>query len=190
MVVTRQLSLLSGLLIALSMVANAATAATIVPSISGGLMQQPTSNYYLACYGLTLDAETKDSGFIARGSYTERPKFSRDGFSEQDRSIMAFLGTTAVKDVVFSKDSVRAFIGGGHVSGYVEKTSRADGQASQIRTYNLPGIAASVEYGLRFKSTALSLGHTTFVGFGGSEQTSALVAWPYNFYSLAFGFLL
>lgn len=190
MAIRRQLPLTVGLLITFMILTNVAAAVTIVPSISGGLMQQPTSNYYLACYGLNIDAETKDSGFIARGTYVERPKFSSDGFSEQDRSIMGFLGTTALKDALFTTDSVRAFIGGGQVSGYVKKIRNSTTQVAQLRTYNLPGLAASVEYALRLKSTAISLGHTTFIGFAGSEQTSALVAWPYNFYSFAFGFML
>lgn len=158
---------------------------SVDPAISGGVMQQPTSNYYLACYGLSLDLSNQGASFITRLSYAERPEFNRNGFSEKDQVSLAMAGTTAAK---FKHGTVKAFFGGGSVSGYVARIADDDKTVLERRTYQLPGPAAAVEYVLAAGHFSVALNHTTFIGYGGKEQTEALVAWPYNFYLLSGGY--
>jgi len=155
---------------------------TITPTISGGLMQQPTSNYYLACYGLALDLQV--SSAIVRASYIERPEFSRNGFAEKD-SVGLFMAGMSAKKIL--KGELRAFFGGGNVSGYVTELDE-NRKKIQQRTYQLPGPAAAVEYSVRLGKISFTINHTTFIGYGGREQTEALVAWPYNLYFLSTGY--
>lgn len=184
MTTSRRLPRLVGLLLAQFLLARTAPAVTIVPGVSGGVMQQPTSNYYLACYGLSFDATSKDGGFIVRGSYIERPQFSQDGYSEQDRAISLMAGSTAMKIL---GGVVRGMIGPGRVSGFVARTAADNKTVIERRSYELYGPAASIEYAYMIKKAVLALNHTTLVGFAGKDQTNALVAWPYNFYALTFG---
>lgn len=158
---------------------------SIDPAINGGVMQQPTSNYYLACYGLSLDLTNKDSSLITRLSYTERPEFNRNGFSEKDQLSLFMAGMTAAK---FKYGRVRAFFGGGSASGYVARIADDNKIVLDRRRYQLPGPAAAVEYVLATGRFSVAINHTTFIGYGGKEQTEALVAWPYNFYLLSGGY--
>jgi hypothetical protein len=154
------------------------------PGLSGGIMQQPTSNYYLACYGVAVDAAANDGGFIARASYVERPAFSHDGYSEQDRAGVLMAGGTAAKTM---GGAVRGFLGLGHVSGFIARTEDDNKTVVEQRNYQMYGPAASIEYAVALKRAVFALNHTTLVGFAGRSQTTALVAWPYNFFSLTFG---
>lgn len=158
---------------------------SIEPAISGGLMQQPTSNYYLACYGLSVDLSNQDETFMSRLSYAERPEFNRNGFAEKDSIGLFMAGTTAAK---FKYGTVKAFFGGGSAYGYVAKVDSDNRTILDRRTYQLPGPAAAVEYVLVAGHFSFAVNHTTFIGYGGKEQTEALVAWPYNFYLLSSGY--
>jgi hypothetical protein len=161
---------------------TAVNGVTIVPTISGGLMQQPTSNYYLACYGLAVDLQA--SSFIARVSYTERPEFSRNGFAEKDSLGLVMAGMSAKKIL---KGDLKVFFGAGSASGYVAGLDDQNKKNEQ-RTYQLPGPAAAVEYSISLGKVSFAINHTTFVGYGGKDQTQAFVAWPYNLYFLSTGY--
>jgi hypothetical protein len=154
----------------------------VAPSISGGLMQQPTSNYYLACYGLSIDIQS--SAFITRMSYIERPEFSKNGFAEKDGLGLVMAGTSARK--IFRGD-LKVFFGGGAASGFVAELDEQQ-KKSQQRTYQLPGPAAAVEYSIRIGNVSFAINHTTFIGYGGKDQTAAFVAWPYNLYFFSTGY--
>lgn len=155
---------------------------TVAPSISGGLMQQPTSNYYLACYGLSVDVQA--ANFITRVSYIERPEFSKNGFAEKDGLGLVMAGMSARK--IF-KGELKVFFGGGAASGYVAELNENNKKSDQ-RTYQLPGPAAGVEYSISLGKVSFALNHTTFIGYGGKDQTAAFVAWPYNLYFLSTGY--
>jgi hypothetical protein len=157
----------------------------LAPAITGGLMQQPTSNYYLACYGMNIDLENQNGAFIARAAYAERPEFNRNGFAEKDRTGLLLAGTTAAK---IYGGSVRVFFGGGTASGYVSKIASDNKTTLDRRSYQLPGPSAAVEFAVNIGKIHFSLNHTTFIGYGGKIQTEAMVAWPYNFYFISAGY--
>lgn len=161
-----------------------ASAVTLLPQVNGGVMQQPTSNYYLECYGVSFDVQNKDAGFIVRASYIERPEFKANSFAEKDRAGLLLLGTTATK--IFG-GSLRAFFGAGNVSGYVARFDSDNKTILEKRSYQLPGPSASIEYQVVLARVTFAFNHTTFIGYGGKDQTEAMVAWPYNFYSLSTG---
>ncbi len=168
--------------IAACFIETVAVGVSVAPSFSGGLMQQPTSNYYLACYGLAIDVQA--STFIGRVSYTERPEFSRNGFSEKDGLGLIMAGMSAGKIL---KGELKVFFGGGVASGYVAELDENRKKTSQ-RTYQLPGPAAAVEYSVSLGKVSFAINHTTFIGYGGRDQTAAFVAWPYNLYFLSTGY--
>ena len=60
-----------------------AQAITMHAGTSGGLMQQPTSNYYHAVYGGYLQVST-DSEVVTKRSHSERPEFNANGFSDKE----------------------------------------------------------------------------------------------------------
>jgi len=155
---------------------------TIAPTLSGGIMQQPTSNYYLACYGLAIDMRA--SSVIARMSYTERPEFSRNGFADKDALGLVMVGMAARK---LLNGELKVFFGAGSASGYIAELDENEKKGEQ-RTYRIPGPAASAEYSVQLGSLSFAINHTTFIGYGGKDQTSAFVAWPYNLYFLSTGY--
>ncbi len=149
-------------------------------------MQQPTSHYYHAVYGVNADASTESQGLILRMQYLERPEFKYAGFADKEYGWFASVGTK----VTGPKDrGLFAFFGGGRMTGYTraEPATRLGDGTARKRAFALPGPLASLEYAVRWKSFDVALSHAAFVGFVDNEQTEAYVAWPYNVFALNLG---
>lgn len=168
--------------------ATSATAATFGILTTAGVMQQPTSHYYHACYGTSIDASTEKQGFVARVSYIERPEFSttvtsetseKTQFHDKEYAIFGLFGTKATKT---RSHGLYVFFGGGRVNGYINSSSGLD------RKFSLPGASAVAEYQLHKNNFILAAGHQTFAGYVDDVQLKALVAWPYNFFHASIGY--
>jgi hypothetical protein len=160
-----------------------AQAITMHAGTSGGLMQQPTSNYYHAVYGGYLQVSTDNESLLLKASHSERPEFNANGFSDKETFSMGFLGSH------FSKEKDRglyAFIGGGETYGYI-KSEEAEGEIQQIRAFKMNGPAFSMEYLFRIGPLDLAINHMLFVGYGGEVEFESNVAWPYNITQLQIG---
>jgi len=152
---------------------------------TGGVLQQPSSHYYHAIYGgqggFNLDSEA----LHVRFGYFERPEFKAVGYIDKDYGYHALIGTKVTK----TKDhGLRAFVGFGRVEGYVrvDKTQIATSGASE-RTYAINGPIAAIEYAWRWKHLEGAVGHQSFTGYAGKDQTEARVAWPYNIFQMSLG---
>lgn len=166
----------------------AASAATFAVLTSGGVLQQPTSHYYHACYGLGLEAASDKQGVIGRIHYIERPEFETEVESEtgerirfQDKDYGGFV-TVGTKLTKQPKHGLFAYFGAGRVAGYI-RTS--DGQS---RGFALPGLTTIVEYQAQVASFVFAAGHQTFAGYVDTAQLYAFVAWPYNVFNASMGY--
>ena len=165
---------------------SAAFAIAIKGSTSVGLMQQPTSHYYLFSYGGQADVSTDGDGFIARIQYVERPEFRTTGFRDKDYGTFGLVGTKLGK---ISTHGFYAFFGVGQMAGYTKAVADAPGIIQDAtRNYSLNGPTASLEYLARLGPVDFSVGHQTFIGFVDKGEMQAYVAWPYNFFSTSVGF--
>lgn len=165
--------------------APSARAVTCKVVSTGGLMQQPTSHYYLAVYGGAVDVATDNDKFIGRVQYVERPEFTNSGYSDKDYGAFGMIGTkvTAARD-----HGLFAFIGAGRMQGYVRANDETQGQtASDERRYSLPGPTVAVEYALTWNHMNFAVNHQSFIGYVDKVQTDAYVAWPYNFFQATVG---
>lgn len=143
---------------------------------TGGLMQQPTSNYYHAVYGGYLQAATDNEGFITRLAYTERPEFRSVGFADKETFTLGMIGSKFTKG---KSHGLYAFVGGGQTRGYVRRLESIDGEVNQ-RSFVLGGPSFSMDYAFHFGALDFGISHTLFVGYGGRTEFDARVAWPYN----------
>lgn len=150
-----------------------------------GVMQQPTSHYYLGMYGVTADLGTDSQKLMARISYLERPKFKSAGFVDQDFGWFGLVGTKVTKE----KDrGLYAFFGFGRMGGTVKLVpSGAPPPAKTTSSYLINGPTAALEYAVHFGHFYVALGHQTFIGYVDQDQLNAFVAWPYNFFQLNAG---
>lgn len=157
---------------------------TVKIGSSGGLMQQPTSHYYHAAYGVSVDLATDSQKGIVRAHYIERPEFRSLGFADKDYGWFGQVGTK----VLGAKDhGLFAFFGMGRMEGYVKADpDRIDSDVNE-RKYALPGPTASIEYAWALGPIDLSVNHQTFIGYVSQEEVEAYVAWPYNFFMLQAG---
>jgi hypothetical protein len=159
---------------------------------TGGVMQQPSSHYYLAIYGGTVDAGTSDERFLARIAYFERPEFRDAGFADKDMGWFAMAGTKikgAGETAGPYGRGLYAFFGVGEMAGYV----RADADAvapdtPRERDYRLAGLTAALEYDLKLAGVVVGFGHQTFVGYVDRTQAEAFVAWPFNTFQMRLGY--
>lgn len=173
------------LALALCLASDVALATTLKIASSGGLMQQPTSHYYHAIYGVSVEGGTDAQGLVVRGAYLERPEFKNAGFRDKDYGYFAQIGTKITK----TKDrGLYAYIGGGRMMGYVkaDPETELEGEARE-RDFGLSGPTATLEYVVRWKMLDLAANHQTFIGYGDKAQTEAYVAWPYNFFQVSAG---
>src|SRR4051794_6947997 len=82
-----------------------------------GLMQQPSSHYYLAVYGATGEMAWRERALFLRGSFVQRPQYRAAGYLDQDSGEFAFIGTKVTKQ----KDhGLLVMAGWGSMQGYVE----------------------------------------------------------------------
>lgn len=154
---------------------------------AGGLMQQPTSHYYHAVYGVSLDVATESQKGIIRAHYIERPEFRSLGFADKDYGWFGQIGTKVLGP---ADHGLFAFFGAGRMEGYVRVIDRERIDSDVVaRKYALPGPTASVEYVWRLGGVVdLAVNHQTFVGYVSKEEVEAYVAWPYNFFMLEAGY--
>ena len=186
-VLTSWVSAVLTALVCLALRPEAAEAVTLKVASTGGLMQQPTSQYYHAVYGGYVEIASASQRLIGRGQYVERPEFSNVGYVDKDYGAFAQVGAklTAAKT-----HGLLAFVGYGRMSGYIraESATRAQTDVSE-RHYAIPGPIAAVEYAVRLGRIDLAVNHQTFVGFADRTQTDAYVAWPFNFFQVSAGVL-
>jgi hypothetical protein len=171
-----------------SLAATPAVALSIRAATTGGVMQQPTSHYYLACYGGRLDLATDADGLVMRASYVERPEFRSVGYADKEYGYFALVGTRVTKGK--TGPALTAFIGAGRMHGYVARldTDSAPEGATNRRSFQLPGLSTALEYGGRWHGLDLAVGHQAFIGYVDDEQLDAYVAWPYNFFQVSAGY--
>jgi len=161
---------------------GAATAMGAAGGPVGCLMQQPTSNYYHACYGAHLDLGNQKT-FVMRTIYVERPEFDALGYRDKEFAYFLMAG----RDVTKSKGhGLTAFAGIGQLEGYI--TANAETGSIETRRYEVPGPTFAAEYYLKVGPLNLSAGHQTLIGYHNSRQLSARVAWPYNFFTTTVGY--
>ncbi len=171
--------------LALCLASDVALAASFKVASTGGVMQQPTSHYYHAIYGISFEGGTDAEGMLVRGSYLERPEFRNAGFRDKDFGYFVMAGTKITK----TKDrGLYAYFGGGRMMGYVkaDPETELEGEATG-REFGLSGPTATLEYVVRWKRLALAANHQTFIGYGDKTQLDAYVAWPYNFFQVSAG---
>jgi hypothetical protein len=166
----------------------AASAATFTVITSGGVLQQPTSHYYHACYGLGLEAASDRQSIIGRISYIERPEFGtevesetgeRIRFRDKDYGGFVTVGTKLTKQ---PKHGLFAYFGGGRVAGYIRTSN------GESRGFALPGLTTIVEYQAQVGRFVFAAGHQTFAGYVDTAQLYAFVAWPYNVFNASMGY--
>ncbi len=150
---------------------------------SAGLMQQPTSNYYHAVYGGFLQTSTDNEGLIFRASYSERPEFSANGYADKETFTVGSIGSKFSRT---QKHGLYAFMGAGETYGYIRR-EEASIDASNFRSFRMTGFTTAMEYLANVGPVTVSLNHTLFVGYGGSEEFESNVAWPYNLTQLQIG---
>jgi hypothetical protein len=159
-------------------------AALFQPALLSGVMQQPTSSYYHLIYGAQADFGSSDGAILLRGSYFERPAFKRVGYVDQDYGWSALLGSKLAST---KSHGFFAFFGAGRVAGYIKPVTPVEDGSSQSRSFNMPGLTASMEYKWLGDRLFLGAGHQTIICFGDSAQTEAFVAWPFSLFTLSVG---
>ena len=157
-----------------------ASAISYVVSPLAGLMQQPNSQYYHAAYGASVNIMSKNLRHGLTAVYFERPKFSGEGFEEQET-------LAHIQWQIFASRSkygdLMAGFGFGKASGYV---SNSTGRSS----YSMNALVTSAEIVKRWKSFELAAGHTIYVGGKSEQELNAYVAWPFLTLQLRMGFVI
>ena len=167
-----------------------AQAASFSIGTTGGVMQQPTSHYYHATYGLEATTGTESQRFLLRASYVERPEFSADGYADKDSGWFGQVGSKLTKK---ANQGLYAFIGGGRMAGYTKLTTTTTASApntadSKIASnYIQSGVSASIDYAVRWGQFDLAAGHQVFIGVVDRTQLQGYVAWPYTFFHIRAG---
>ena len=155
---------------------------------TGGLMQQPSSNYYLATYGLSAEAGTDTGSFLTRLTYIERPEFRDAGYADKDYGWFALVGTKLTKAPTHG---LYAFFGVGRMAGYVETDQAKNKTAGNLRrTFGVYGPTAALEYVAHWGRYDIGVGHRTLIGYVDNTELKSLVAWPYNFFEFHLGVTL
>lgn len=169
-----------------------ASAAVVRVASTGGVMQQPSSHYYLAIYGGSVDVGTSDERFLVRGAYLERPEFEDAGFADKDMGWFAMAGTKVKGAGEASGPNGRglfAYFGVGEMAGYVRADADAVGpDTARERNYRLGGLSAALEYDLSLAGVVFGVSHQTFIGYVDRTQTDAFVAWPFNTFQMRLGY--
>ncbi len=152
--------------------------------VGAGLMQQPSSQYYLMAYTANVSLEfTPAKAGISLTAFG-RPKFSAENFEDQD-----FGGLAELRKGVAARGnfSLGASVGGGQMRGYVKSTDGDGGRGD----YRMDGVSATID--LRYETGKdgrfnAQLSHTMFSGLSTSLETKARVAWPWSFVMLGIGY--
>ena len=166
-----------------------AKAASFGIGTTAGVMQQPTSHYYHATYGLEATTGTEAQRCLLRASYVERPEFSADGYADKDYGWFCQVGSKLTKK---ANQGLYAFIGGGRMAGYTKLTTAASSAAETANSkvasnYIQSGMSASIDYAVRWGQVDLAAGHLVFIGVVDRTQLQGYVAWPYTFFHIRAG---
>jgi hypothetical protein len=163
-------------------VSTPANALNFGTSLDGGLVQQPTSQYFHAGYGVSLWAATTSARFGLRATYFERPKFRSNSFEDQDRG-----GAFLAYGSIWSKSRLRLLAGAGfgRFNGYVRPQTTSS--EFETRNYGIPGAVVWAQLTQNFGPLQLGLSHWTLAGYAGQEQFDALVVWPFSVFSFSIG---
>lgn len=176
------------LLLAPGVTVCGAYAATFEATTLSGVIQQPTSQYYHAIYGLNARFATDGQGLIGTLRYLERPEFQAEGYKDKDYGGFVLIGTKLTK---WTGHGIFAHFGYGKMFGYTRAASpetRAGFAADSSRSsYSIRGLTAALEYNVRIGSYDFGLGHQTFIGYVDAFQLSSLVAWPFNVFNINLG---
>jgi hypothetical protein len=147
-----------------------------------GVMLQPNSQYFHLVYGSTLSIRPSSSPLFASITYALRPRFSANGFSDQDEGYFFTLGKEIILGPHLRAD---ASAGAGLQQGYLEED-----HFHERRDYSLRGIATKADLVYSYQQASLSISHLCFLGIDNREQLRAHVGWPYNFFHLGVGVAL
>lgn len=149
-----------------------------------GLIQQPSSQYFLLGYsGTALFTHAKSTAGIAT-TVLGRPAFESGGYTEQDYGgLVEFRkGVRVWKSIQLS-----AGLGLGEMRGYVRR-----GGDNPVRSdYRMRGASTTFQVSWvppKASGASVFLNHTLFSGFSTQSQTKARVAWPWSFAMFGFGF--
>lgn len=165
---------------------HTAGAATFKIGSLGGLMTQPTSNYFHAVYGASAEVARNDGRLAARVGYLERPQFTSAGFTDQEFFGYAQVGTKLTRS---KAHGLWAFMGPGQTTGYVraEPDDIWNGAVPPTRHHRVPGLTLAMEYSYQWAAFEGAITHQILVGHTSDEQLRAYVAWPYHFLLLRAG---
>ena len=73
------------------------------------------------------------------------------------------------------------------LGGYIKPDKTGANGTLPSRQFIIDGPGAALEVYARVWGMRLSVAHQTFIGFASAMQTSAYVAWPYNFLMIKAG---
>jgi hypothetical protein len=149
-----------------------------------GLMQQPSSQYFLLGYsGTVLLTHAKLTAGVAT-TFLGRPAFESGNYAEQDYGgLIEFRkGVRVWKSV-----QLAAGLGVGEMRGYVKRT----GENPLRSDYRMRGASTTIQLSWvppKASGASLFLSHTLFSGFSTQTQSQARVAWPWSFAMFGAGF--
>ncbi len=168
------------------LLSHTAWAATYKIASLGGLMMQPTSNYFHAVYGASAEVGREDGKLVARMAYLERPQFRSAGFVDQEFFGFFQMGTKLTRA---KSHGLWAFVGPGQTTGYVraEGSKYPTDNVPPTRKHRVPGLNLAMEYAFRWSGFECAATHQILVGHSSNEQLRAYVAWPYHFLLLRMG---
>ena len=106
----------SALIIIYYLMMNTPLLATIDVSAGGGVMIQPSSQYFHYVYGSAITMGPDKSNFVVRAQVWQRPKFTSSGFQDQDEGGQVLLGHRFKNLGIFE---FYMYLGGGVAQGYI-----------------------------------------------------------------------
>lgn len=159
-------------------VAGSALAATLRPSALVGFMTPPSSQYYHYVYGGQVDLARSFDSSLMRIQYLQRPAYSKSGYTDQDFSALAMIGTSVMGKKEYG---ITALTGGGLVWGYIKASENQDDKNS----YRLPGLAVAIEARWSPKYIDVRFAHQVLIGHESQDQLKAYVAWPFNWFVIS-----
>lgn len=162
---------------------NQLSGATYQFNLDSGFLMQPTSQYYHFAYGASLESTFLKKKYF-RLDYVERPKFSAQGFEDQDSLMAMSFGFNLVENG-FGPFSVDSYLGYGSAQGYIKELS-----TGEARSYSISGPMLTARLAKNWSRFSISILHQYFVGLATPEEIDAYVAWPMSITKLSIGVVL
>ena len=146
--------------------------ASIDLSAGGGVMVQPSSQYFHYVYGSAVTISADQSDFVVRAQMWQRPEFTSSGFQDQDEGAQILLGHRFKNLGVFE---FYMYLGGGLAQGYIQDLS------SQTKSsYKVYGTSSSASLGYHIGRFSITLEHLMFIGRRNQIEIDAKVLWPFS----------